>query len=127
MGIDDHFKQHINKNEIKKIQVKIDYNQVAAQTTSKYFQLDELLYLRKSIAECTTQIWAAQEINESWSPLENTSGLIVKDYWRGTETRYVKVELFQQAKDISMQGILELICGEDIENDTVEINTVILA
>lgn len=127
MGIDDHFKQHINKNGIKKIQVKIDYNQVAAQTTSKYFQLDELLYLRKSIAECTTQIWAAQEINESGSPLEDTSGLIVKDYWRGTETRYGKVELFQQAKDISMQGILELICGGDIENDTVEINTVILA
>lgn len=124
MGIDDHFKQQINKNGTKKIRVKVDHNQVAAQTTPRYFQLDELLCLRKSVAGRATRIWAAQEINESWSPLEDASGLIVKDYWRETDTRYGEFELFQQAKEMGVQGIPELICGGDIQNDTVEINTV---
>lgn len=127
MGIDDHFQQQINKNETKKIRVKFDHNQVAAQTTPRYFQLDELLCSRKSVAGRATRIWAAQEINESWSPLEDVSGLIIKDYWRETDTRYGEFELFQQAKEMGVQGIPELICGGDIENDTVEINTVTLA
>lgn len=42
--------------------VKFDHDQVAAQTMPKYFQLDELLCLRKSV---TGRIWATQEINES--------------------------------------------------------------
>lgn len=88
MGIDNYFKQQTKKNGIKKMLVRIDHNQVAAQTMPRYFQLDELLCLRKSITGRATRIWAAQEINESWSPLEDANGLIVKDYWRETDTRY---------------------------------------
>lgn len=38
------------KIRLKKIRVEIDYNRVAAQITYGYFQLDWLLYLKKSIA-----------------------------------------------------------------------------
>lgn len=124
MGIDDYFKQQINKNETKKIRVKIDYNQVIAQTMLKQFQLDKLLCLRKSIARRATQIWAAQEINKSWLLLEDANGFIVKDFQRETDTKYGKFKLFQQVKEIGVQGIPELICRRDIENDTVEINMV---
>ena len=102
-GIDGHFER-----------VKINHNQVAAQTVPRYFQLDELLCLRKSVAGRATRIWAAQEINESWSPMEDANGLIVKDYWRKTDTSYGEFELFQQAKEMGVRGIPELICGGDI-------------
>lgn len=62
------------------MRVRIDHNQVAAQNTPRYFQLDELLCLRKSVTGRATRIWAAQEINESWSPSEYANDLIVKDY-----------------------------------------------
>lgn len=127
MGIDNYFKQQTKKNGIKNMLVRIDHNQVAAQTMPRYFQLDELLCLRKSITGRATRIWAAQEINESWSPLEDANGLIVKDYWRETDTRYGEFELFQQAKEMGVQEIPELICGGDIENDIVEINKITFA
>lgn len=58
MGIDNYFKQQTKKNGIKKMLVRIDHNQVAAQTMPRYFQLDELLCLRKSITGRASRIWA---------------------------------------------------------------------
>lgn len=107
MGIDGHFEQQINKDGIKKTRVKIDHNQGAAQTVPRYFQLDELLCLRKRVAGRATRIWAAQEINESWSLMEDANGLIVKDYWRKMDTSYGEFELFQQAKEMGVQRIPE--------------------
>lgn len=87
----------------------------------RYFKL---LCLRKSVAGRATRIWAAQEINENWSPVEDANGLIIKDYWRETDTNYGEFEFFQQAKEMGVQGIPELICRRDIENNVVEIDKI---
>lgn len=95
ISIDSHFKQRINKDEIKKMRVKVDHDQVAAQTMPRYFKL---LCLRKSVAGRATCIWAAQEINENWSPVEDANGLIIKDYWRETDTNYGEFNLSSSSK-----------------------------
>lgn len=127
MGLDSSFEEKINMDGIKEMRVKFDHDQVAAQTVRRYFQLDKILCLRKSVAGRATRIWAAQEINENWSPMEDANGLIVKDYWRETDTNYGEFELFQQAKKMGVRGIPELICGGDIKNDVVVVNGITLA
>lgn len=39
-------------------------------------------------------------------------------------TNYGEFEFFQEAKEMGVQGIPELICGEDIENNVVEIDKI---
>lgn len=56
MNINDYFKQQINKNGTKKIRVKIVHSQVGTQIMPRYFPLDELLYLKKSVTGYATWI-----------------------------------------------------------------------
>lgn len=56
ISIDSHFKQRINKDGIKKMRVKVDHDQVAAQTMPRYFKL---LCLRNSVARQATRILIA--------------------------------------------------------------------
>lgn len=109
------------------MRVKFDHDQVAAQIVPRYFQLDKTLCLRKSVAGRTTRIWAAQEIDKNWSPMEDANGLIVKDYWRETDMIYGEFEPFQRAMEMGVRGIPELICGGDIKNDIVVVDTITLA
>lgn len=67
MGLDSFFEEKINMDGIKEMRVKFDHDQVAAQIVPRYFQLDKILCLRKSVAGRATRIWAAQEIDENWS------------------------------------------------------------
>lgn len=59
--------------------------------------------------------------------MEDANGLIVKDYWRETDTKYGEFKLFQRAIEMAVRGIPELICGGDIENDVVVIDTITFA
>lgn len=56
--------------------------------------------------------------------MEDTNGLIIKDYWSETDTNYGEFEFFQQIKEIGVQGIPKLIYKGDIENDIVEIDKI---
>lgn len=127
MGLDSFFEEKINMDGIKEMRVKFDHDQVAAQIVPRYFQLDKILCLRKSVAGRATRIWAAQEIDENWSPMEDANSLIVKDYWRETDMIYGEFELFQRAMEMGVRGIPELICGGDIKNNIVVVDTITLA
>lgn len=109
------------------MRVKFDHDQFAAQTVPRYFQLDKILCLRKSVAGRATRIWAAQEINENWSPINDANGLFVKDYRREPETTYGEFELFQRAMEMGVRRITELIYGGDIKNAVVVVDTITLA
>lgn len=127
MGLDSFFEEKINMDGIKEMRVKFDHDQVAAQIVPRYFQLDKILCLGKSVAGRAARIWAAQEIDENWSPMEDANGLIVKDYWRETDMMYGEFELFQRAMEMGVRGIPELICGGYIKNDIVVVDTITLA